>query len=90
MKKKIEYRDIPITNYRTIKVDTYPEDIDRFNKRIVKVIIRYFEKGIETSSITGFNFEYKDNEVWIYQWADVPGEGSISVVKKEKNKSRKE
>jgi len=47
------------------------------------VIFKYFEKGMKTSHITGFNFQYKGDEIWIYQWADVPGEGSISIIKKE-------
>ena len=79
--EKPEFREIPITHYRTIKVDRYPEDMLRFNKRIQKVIVKYFKKGIETSSITGFNFQYKGDEIWIYQWADVPGGGSISIIK---------
>ena len=78
---KAEYRDIPITTYRVVKVDRYPEDMLSFNERIQKVIFKYFEKGMETSSITGFNFQYKGDEIWIYQWSDVPGEGSISIIK---------
>ena len=83
MKSKPEFREIPITTYRNVKVRKYPEDIRSLNKRIQKVIVKYFEKGIKTSSITGFNFQYKGDEIWIYQWADVPGEGSISIIKKE-------